>query len=54
MNKFGFPLVYTELSEFYDALNSDDTDQKNHIIKTLLLAYLMPLDILLNLTLKKP
>ena len=36
MNEFGFPLVYTELSEFYDALNSDDTDQKNHIIETLL------------------
>ena len=35
-NEFGFPLVYTELSEFYDALNSDDYDKKNHIIETFL------------------
>ena len=36
MNGFGFPLVYTELSEFYDALNSDDYDKKNHIIDSIL------------------
>ena len=35
-NEFGFPLVYTQLSHFYDVLNSDDNDRKNHIIETVL------------------